>query len=61
MKEKKKKGVPVVSHWVKNLANIHEDSGLISGLAQWVKALVLPKGAVELAAAAQVCVAMAVV
>ena len=50
-----------MSHWVKNLANIHEDSGLISGLAQWAKALVLPKGAVELAAAAQVCVAMAVV
>ena len=30
-------GVPAVALWVKNLPNIHEDVGLIPGLAQWVK------------------------
>ena len=30
-------GVPVVARRVKNLTSIHEEAGLIPGLAQWVK------------------------
>ena len=36
-KEKTKTGVPIVAQRVKNLTSIHEDSGLIPGLVQWVK------------------------
>ena len=32
-----KVGVPEVAKWLKNLTNIHEDTGLIPGLTQWVK------------------------
>ena len=39
-------GVPVVAQQVKNLTSIPEDSGLIPGLAQWVKGLSLLQVAV---------------
>ena len=35
-------GVPFVAWWVRNPTSIHEDVGVILGLAQWVNDLVLP-------------------
>ena len=34
-------GVPIVAQWVKNPTSIHEDVGLIPGLAQWLSNPVL--------------------
>ena len=42
LKMSKEIGVPIVAQWVRNTTNIHEDVGLIPGLIQWVKDLVLP-------------------
>ena len=44
--QKLTQGVPVVTQWVKNPTSIHEDSGSIPCLSQWVKDLALPQAAV---------------
>ena len=35
-------GVPILAQQVMNPTSVHEDSGSIPGLAQWVQDLVLP-------------------
>ena len=40
--KKENKGISIVAQQVKNLTSFHGDVGLIPGLAQWVKDLVLP-------------------
>ena len=47
-------GVPVVTQWVKNPTNLHEDADSIPGLAQWIKDLAVPQATAYVADVARI-------
>ena len=50
----KSPGIPIVTQQVKEPTSIHVDAGLIPGLTQWVKDLMLPQAAAQVVAVAYV-------